>query len=314
MRLLREIVVVLTLLASAGSVGAEPRELTVGAVQFQVSEEIFAAEGRFAAEVSTLVAEAVSAGAELVVFPEYSGVFLATIPFAPQVARSDTVAGALRRIAEASGRPIQLRRLFSNGAPTVSVRMDRIFGALAARHGVHILAGTYFELERDEAGSPRLMNRAVLYGPSGNRVYEQDKVFLTPFERDLIGLDSGSVHEADGFSIAGVEVGLTICRDTFFGEWDRAYGDKELWIDIKADGVAYDDEAKRRYFKTIPERLEKADVPYGATVSLVGRYLDLFWEGRSSMVVWDGRTLKSLDRSDRTRRRDLVVESFVDPE
>lgn len=313
MRLLRVINVVWILIALAGTAVAEPRELTVGAVQFQVSEEIFASEARFAAEVSAQVAEAVAAGSELVVFPEYSGVFLAAIPFSPQVSRSETLQGAMRRIAEARGKPVELRRLFSNTAPRVSEHMDRIFGTLAARHRVHILAGTYFHAARDEAGIPRLRNRAVLYGPEGNRVYEQDKVFLTAFERDLIGLDPGSVHEAEGFTIDGVEIGLTICRDTFFEVWDRAYEGKELWIDIKADGVAYDDEARRRYIKTIPERLEETNVPYGVTVSLVGRYLELFWEGRTSVVAWDGQHLKTLDRSNRTRGRDLVVESFRDP-
>jgi predicted amidohydrolase len=293
---------------------AAPRELTVGAVQFQVSEELFASEAEFAAEVSAHVAEAVAAGSELVVFPEYTGVFLATIPHRAQVSRSDTLQGAMRRIAAARGRPVVLRRLFADAAPEVSLRMDRIFGALARRHEIYILSGTYFHAHRDEAGIPRLTNRAVLYGPEGNRVYEQDKVFLTAFERDLIGIDPGSVHEAEGFTIDGVEIGLTICRDTFFEVWDGAYEGKELWIDIKADGVAYDDEARRRYFKTIPERLEESDVPYGVTVSLVGRYLELFWEGRTSMVAWDGRSLRTLDRSDRTRHRDLVVESFRDPQ
>ncbi len=314
MRLERMILTVCILVFCAGIAVAEPRELTVGAVQFQISEGLFASEAQFAAEVSSLVAEAVSAGAELVVFPEYSGVFLAAIPFAPQVARSDTLGGALRRIAEARGGPVELRRIFAEAAPTVSGRMDRIFGGLAAGHGVYILAGTYFELDGDAAGIPRLTNRAVLYGPGGTRVYEQDKVFLTAFERDLIGLDPGSVYEAEGFSIDGVEIGLTICRDTFFEVWDRAYREKELWIDIKADGVAYDDEARRRYLTTIPERLERTDVPYGITVSLVGRYLELFWEGRTSVVAWDGRNLETLDRSDRVRRGELVVESFTDPE
>lgn len=314
MRLKRIILPVLIAACCAGFAAAEPRELTVGAVQFQISEELFGSEERFAAEVSALVAEAVSAGSELVVFPEYSGVFLAAVPFSPQVARSDTVGGALGRIAEARGRPVQLRRLFADAAARVSERMDRLFGALAARHGVHILAGTYFHAGRDEAGMPRLTNRAVLYGPEGDRIYEQDKVFLTAFERELIDLDPGSVHEAGGFTIDGVEIGLTICRDTFFEVWDSAYEDMELWIDIKADGAAFDEEARRRYFKTIPERLEESDVPYGVTVSLVGRYLELFWEGRTSMVAWDGRSLRTLERSDRVRRGELVVESFADPE
>lgn len=304
------LVATLLLTGALQTLTAESGELTVGAVQFEVREELFLSEASFRAAVAAEVEKAVAEGSELVVFPEYTGVFLAALPHGEEVSRSDTVGGALRRISEEVGRTLSLRELFLEAAPEVSARMDRIFGTLAAEHGVHILGGTYFAASPEER---RLTNRAVVYAPDGERCYEQDKVFLTTFERDLIGLDPGSLGRADGFSLDGVAVGLTICRDTFFEVWDTIHRDRDIWIDIKADGVAYDQAARRRYLTTIPERLAESDVPYGVTVSLVGSYLELFWEGRTSVVGWDGKELDLLDRSDGVRRGDLVVESLPVP-
>jgi predicted amidohydrolase len=282
-------------------------------VQFEVTEETFVSEATFRASVARQVERAVAEGSELVVFPEYSGVFLAALPYGDEVAESNTVRGALRRISQESGRPISLKSIFLDAAPAVSARMDRVFGGLAAKHEVYILGGTYFEASRTDSGERRLTNRAVVYGPAGGRVYEQDKVFLTPFERELIGLNPGSIRGADGFSLDGVSVGITICRDTFFEIWNPVHEDRHVWIDIKADGVSYDEVARRRYLATIPERLAETDVPFGVTVSLVGTYLELFWEGRTSMVSWDGGELDLLDRSDFVRRAEVVVESFRVP-
>ena len=305
---------------------AESGALRVAAVQFEVSEERFFSEGAFRSSVSTLVSEAVAAGSELIIFPEYIGVFLATAPYAAQIRPSETVRDALQRIraaapdsapnieptATAAG-PLNLRRLFLDGAPEVSLLMDEVFGGLAAEHQVHILAGSYFHRSTGSGGSSRLTNRAVLYGPRGERAYEQDKVFLTPFESQLIELDAGTLSAVDGFSIDGISVGLTICRDTFFDAWDPIHEDREVWIDIKADGVAYDEAARRRYYETIPERLEETDVPYGITASLVGSFLELFWEGSTRFVFWDEERLRTLDRSRSSRRQEIVVETIEEP-
>lgn len=312
-RYLTFIIALSAIAAIPPELSAEPGALTVAAVQFEVTEELFLSEARFRESVAAQVAAAVAQGGELVVFPEYSGVFLAALPYGDEVMASETVRDALRRISEEAGRSLSLRELFLQAAPGVTERMDRIFGGLAAEHGVHILGGTYFHLSRGESGERRLTNRAVLYGPDGTRLYEQDKVFLTPFERELIGLDSGTVRAARGFALDGLSVGVTICRDTFFEVWDTVHEGRDIWIDIKADGVPFDEEARRRYLKTIPERLAETDVPFGITVSLVGSYLELFWEGRASVVKWDGEELGLLDQSDEVRRANLVVETLRAP-
>ena len=264
---------------------ASPKELTVAAVQLRVSEELYRSQATFARSVDSHVAEAVAAGSELLIFPEYAGVFLAALPYSELVLSSNSVTGALRRIDQAGADASTFREFFLAEAGRVSETMDAVFGAIAKEWGVHILAGTYFARSRTADGRVRLTNRALLYAPTGERVLEQDKVFLTPFEQQLLGLDAGRPEEVRPFSVEGLEVGVTICRDTFFDVWDTVHAERDLWVDIKADGVAFDDEARRRYRKTVPERLKKAGVPYGVTVSLVGEYLDLFWEGRTSAVA-----------------------------
>lgn len=287
-------------------------ELVVAGVQFEVSEELYLSRGAFDRSVADYTRLAAAAGSELVVFPEYIGVFLAATPHAGTLRSSDSLSAAIRSISRAAGDQRSLRELFVQAAGEVSSRMDRLFGALAAENNVYILAGTYFHASGPGDREPgRLTNRAVVYGPTGERVYEQDKVFLTPFERDLIGLDAGTLDAVGDVEIDGVSVGITICKDTFYDAWDVVHDDRDLWIDIKADGVPFDQAARERYYTTIPERLEEAGVPYGMTVSLVGEFLNLFWEGRTSVVALRQEKLSTLDRSDSVRRADLVVEPIA---
>ncbi|MFW6214339.1 MAG: nitrilase-related carbon-nitrogen hydrolase [Alkalispirochaetaceae bacterium] len=291
---------------------AEESGVVVAAVQFEVREEVYRSQDSLGREVSKFVRRAAAAGSDLVVFPEYLGVFLAAQPYLPRLASADTVAAAVEVISRDDTDLLSLRELFIAEAPRVGAWMDAVFGPLAREHGIHILAGTYFHASRAEAGEYRLTNRAVIYSPRGRRLYEQDKVFLTPFERERIGLDPGSLGDVEGVEIGGVSVGVTICQDTFYDAWDAIHQERELWIDIKADGVPFDQQARRRYYRTIPERLKETGVPYGVTVSLVGAFLDLFWEGRSSVVHRRGDTLDTLERTGSPRRPDLLVER-IDP-
>jgi predicted amidohydrolase len=148
---------------------------------------------------------------------------------------------------------------------------------------VAILAGSYFAWSARE-GQVRLTNRAVVFGPDGSRIYEQDKVYLTPFEEELLGLSPGSVSDGRPFAIAKARVGLTICRDTFFSAWERRLSASDLWVDIKANGTPFTEEERRRFEKALPARIRSGQVPYGLTVCLTGQLLDLLWEGVSSLV------------------------------
>jgi predicted amidohydrolase len=101
----------------------------------------------------------------------------------------------------------------------------------------------------------------------------------------VLGLAPGSLECAAVFRVEGAPVGFTICRDTFMDEWDSHFDELLLWIDVKANGVAYDARQRANFRKALPERIAQSGVPYGLTVCLTGSFLDLFWEGRSSFIA-----------------------------
>jgi predicted amidohydrolase len=195
----------------------------------------------------------------------------------------------LERIRAADPLVGSLRDLFLLTSGWVERALEEVFGKLARGHGVAILAGSYFAWTAGQEGA-RLTNRAVVFGADGRRLYQQDKVYLTPFEEELLGLSPGRISDGRPFSVAGARLGLTICRDTFFPAWEDRLEDSDLWIDIKANGTAFTQEERQRFERALPSRIRSGEVPYGLTVCLTGELLDLAWEGVSSLVAKVAKT------------------------
>ena len=257
----------------------------LAAVQFSVSEKLLRSRERF----ETAAAEMLEAASEnfgnskeeahkLVVLPEYVNAFPALIPLVPELQEAGSWEAGIRMLRSREG-PGAVRRYFLDRAPEVRRWMDRFYGGWAREHRAWVLAGTYFAAENGE-----LRNRAVLYGPGGTAVYEQDKVYLTSFERKKLHLSPGRIDEAEVFSVAGVQVAMTICRDSFFEAWEASFEQADIWIDIKANGQQWSAENRRLFEKALPERIAGGEVPWGVTVTLVGELFGLVWEGPSSLV------------------------------
>ncbi|WEF24604.1 carbon-nitrogen hydrolase family protein [Paracoccus sp. S3-43] len=139
----------------------------------------------YQAKLTRWVADA--AGADLLVFPEYGAMELASLG-------GRAVAGDL----EAS-----LHEVARHWPQVQALHLD-----LAARHGCHILgaSGPVF-------AGPLPVNRAVLYGPQGI-IGHQDKQIMTRFEReewDVTGAPGLRVFET-----ALGRIGVLICYDSEF--------------------------------------------------------------------------------------------------
>lgn len=139
----------------------------------------------YAAKVTRWVEDA--ADSDLLVFPEYGAMELASLG-GPDIARD-------------------LEKSLHEVARHADAR-DALHVALAAQHGVHILAasGPYFD-------GPRPVNRAVLFGPNG-RIGHQDKQIMTRFERE-----DWDVVAAPGLRLFDTPVGklgIVICYDSEF--------------------------------------------------------------------------------------------------
>ncbi|GLK66103.1 amidohydrolase [Paracoccus kondratievae] len=139
----------------------------------------------YRAKISAWVKDA--ADCDLLVFPEYSAMELASLG-------GREVAGDLEASLHEVARHETAR--------------DALHAELAAQHGVHILAasGPCFE-------GPRPVNRAVLFGPQG-RIGHQDKQVMTRFERedwDVVGAPGLRV-----FDTPVGRLGVLICYDSEF--------------------------------------------------------------------------------------------------
>ncbi len=308
--------------------------LIVGAVQFEVAEDIVADRERFESAIHAAIGRAAELGSDLVVFPEYQNVFAALIEHdrfvtalselglsGEQIEQSIDGATGSRRSAvarlfgtlRAHTEFESLHELFTSSSKEVSRWMDRAYGRAAAEHAVTVVAGTYFALDDAPDGNPQLKNRAVVYGPDGERLYEQDKVFLTAFEREIVELSAGDPDDAHGFEVEGWSVGLTICRDTYFPVWDEVHDGRDLWIDLRGEGTEYDASVRERLQDAVPERLMESAVPYGLTVFLTGEFHGLFWEGRSNAIAAFDDSVERLSEVGSVSEHELLVVELDPP-
>lgn len=145
------------------------------------------------------VAEAAVQGAELLVFPEYGAMELATLDGA-------VVAGDLERSLYAVSDKLE--------------EADRLHARLAAEHSVHIVAAS-----GPAATEGRPVNRARLITPSG-QIGVQDKQIMTRFEREEWGVIGGNALQV--FDTTLGKIGILICYDSEFPLLGRALADCDV--------------------------------------------------------------------------------------
>jgi predicted amidohydrolase len=269
--------------AGATSAAAESKVLRVAAIQFKVQQSDLRSLAAFRSHIESLVERCMAFQPDLIVFPEYTSVFPALIPYHSAIRVSQSAVDGLARICAQDPLIGGFRDLFLLNSGLAERIMEEVFGTLARRKGVAIIPGTYFAWS-DRGGEAALVNRLVVYDRSGEIIYRQDKVFLTPFEDGRLQISPGLLEQAEPFVLRGRRIAVTICRDTFFSQWLQVHSGVDLWIDIKANGALYTQEERQRFLRAVPARITEGDIPYGLTVCLTGTLLDLFWEGESSLA------------------------------
>ncbi|MGJ8604244.1 MAG: carbon-nitrogen hydrolase family protein [Marivita sp.] len=153
-------------------------------------------------KLTSWVSKAVGAGADLLVFPEYGAMELATLA-GRDVARD----------LEASLRAV------SNRTPEA----DALHATLAQRFGVHILAASAPVF--DPAIGDRPVNRARFFAPDGSMGH-QDKQIMTRFEREDWGVVGGGPLHV--FDTALGKIGILICYDSEFPLLARAMAEADV--------------------------------------------------------------------------------------
>lgn len=261
---------------------APGKELETVIVQFEISQDMINSEKAYTAAITEAAELAMKEGkADLLIFPEYLGVFASLIPWNTYLKTERPFEQVWGEIASNHPELTSLTDLFIDGSDETELYLNRLWGNLAREYEVYILSGTRFSYDPDKKG---LMNQAVIYDTSGKVSYRQNKFFLTEFEEDILGLNPGDLTDTEGFLIKDRLIRLTICRDTFLREWEKIYREGDLWIDIKANGVAYTPDQADLFTRALPARLPKTPIPYGITACLTGSFLNLLWEGESSII------------------------------
>ncbi|WP_108885199.1 carbon-nitrogen hydrolase family protein [Pseudoprimorskyibacter insulae] len=155
-------------------------------------------------KLTSWVSEAAATGAQLLVFPEYGAMELATLA-------GRAVAGDL----EASLHAVSDR---------ISAA-DALHSDLATRFGVHILAASAPVF--DSSIGERPVNRARLFAPGGG-MGQQDKQIMTRFEREDWNVMSGGALQI--FETSLCKIGILICYDSEFPLLGRALSEAELLL------------------------------------------------------------------------------------
>lgn len=156
----------------------------------------------YAAKLESWVSTAAGEGAQLLVFPEYGAMELATL--AGRAVALD-LQGSIRAVSERIG------------------DVDSLHGQLAERYGVHILAAS----APVDVGEGLPVNRARFFAPGG-RMEVMDKQIMTRFEREDWGVRGG-----DPLRVLETElgrIGVLICYDSEFPLLGRAVSDAQLLL------------------------------------------------------------------------------------
>lgn len=166
-------------------------KLTIAAAQYPIGQPATLADWQD--KIATWVEEGAATGAQLLVFPEYAAIEQAAALGENVYADLDET---LSEVARLTGERVALH------------------AELARQHRVHILVGS--GPKRLDDG--RFVNAAQLVTPSGV-VGEQEKVIMTPFERDW-GVSPGGPLRV--FETAIGKLAVMICYDSEFPLLSRA--------------------------------------------------------------------------------------------
>jgi predicted amidohydrolase len=161
-------------------------ELTIALAQYPITQH--ASFASWQKHTAGWVEDAVSRGAQLLVFPEYGSMELVSV-FPPET-QADL-------------------RWQLHALQNLRSRFCETFRSLARRHGVAIVAPSFPVLVNEHA----FVNRAYVFGPNGEGW--QDKWIMTRFENEEWGISPGE-RQLVVFETAGVHFGVQVCYDIEF--------------------------------------------------------------------------------------------------
>ena len=150
-------------------------------VQFEINEEIISSRDAYTEAMEEAMKNAMDEGpADLVIFPEYIGVFAALIPWHSYLKSDEPFEEVWTTIRKDHRDIASINELFLRESKQCDAFLNELWGRLAAEYEVCILSGTRLNYSSSRGG---LVNQAVVYDSRGNVKYRQNKYFLTELKK-----------------------------------------------------------------------------------------------------------------------------------
>jgi predicted amidohydrolase len=246
--------------------------VTVGLAQMRMELVNDAAE--YARHAYRLTRAAVERGAQLVVFPEYTGApLLGLLPGVREMAAGRSMQDALHELT--GGAQVSVGDVFRAVAPAARKIYLDTFSTLARRFGIHVMAGSIILPGEDG----KLYSWAHLFAPDGHLSGAQRKLNLFTSEEGWLATGD----ELRVFDLPFGRVAMPICMDYTYWETARlAYlMGAEILIDPAADDTGEHEWMAARGIRT---RVQESPC-YGLHVFMVTDVFGLHWRGHSSVYA-----------------------------
>lgn len=304
-----------------------PDPITLAAVQLHVTEGTFASRETFERAVRAPLREAdanVDLGPDsLVAYPEDVGLLTVLLGKGDLLADAETLADGVGAYIRAHPLAVGYRRLrhraswpralFIAEQERMADAYFETFSGLAGEFSTYLVAGSGAFTgrtlrERVPAGIPgrpaaadhRVYNASVVFGPDGRVAGVQRKTHLLDIE-GTDGLDLSAAPESELVTIPTAlgELGVAVCFDAFHdGVLSRLEaGGADILVQPTANPEHWEPWQQAEWLEGCPDAVRDRPFAYGVNPLLVGRVLDLPFEGQSAVLGARG-TDESADERD----------------
>jgi predicted amidohydrolase len=249
-----------------------PAKIRVAAVQMKLGLVKDDHARIYAETIYRLTKEAVEQGAQLVVFPEDSGVPLSgLIPGLEDLASS----GLDSAVKEVSGGETKVADVFRLLSPAVKRIYETTFSTLARSFRVYIISGSAY-LEDDDG---KMRNIGYFFDPDGSIIAKQRKLHLLPLETKW-GFEPG--RELEVLDTRLGRIAFPICMDATYFETFRIA--RLRGADIVVIPAANNEEYLFwRTMRGIWPRVQESQV-LGVSAHAVGNLIGIPFTGRSGLL------------------------------
>jgi len=251
---------------------SKPERLMCAAVQMKATTAHSGCE--YVDLVYRLAAKAAAAGADIVAFPEYSG--LPLLGMIPGIEKALSHAGSLDEAVGAGGDVLEVFRFLG---PYADRAYRAAFSSVSRELGIYIVSGSMV-LPDETLNRNAMRLRGYIYGPGGELAGRYHKTHLMPVESSW-GVDPGD--STSTFNLGGVVAAVPICMDATYFETFRIarLSGADLVIVPSANNEPYN---LWYALRGIWPRVQESQV-YGIGASMVGSFAGQTFTGRSAILA-----------------------------